>query len=109
MVELFVVVHKQDEFAFGCLDSMISKITCISADHRLFSITLSTEWWIQIGDIVDVVMWPKFPFFRQMFIYYKNNFKILEGLSYQTFGDILHVLIAPGRDDDTEFHRKENR
>ena len=39
-----------------------------------------------------------------MFIYDENDFKIFEGLALQAFDDILHILISPGRDDDTEFH-----
>jgi hypothetical protein len=41
---------------------------------------------------------------RQMLIDNKNNFKIPEGLAFQTFDDISHILISPSRDDYTEFH-----
>ena len=90
----FIIIHQLDEFPFRFLDTKISQSACIVVRNILS----------QLSDIMNisriVESFSEFNFF----IYHKNNLKILEGLSLQTFSDILHILISPRRDDDTKFH-----
>jgi hypothetical protein len=86
--ESFVVIHELDEFAFGDFDAIISEVG---------GIVVWFEVGIEIGDEfkisrIGIVC-------NEMFINDKNHLEVLEGLRFETFHDIVHILISPGRDD----------
>lgn len=106
ILEPFVVVHQLDEFPFCRLYSIIPEHAGIAADHGLLVIALGAEGGVEVGDIADPAVRRIDSRLRQMPVHDENHLEILEGLALEVFGDILHILVSPGRDDDAEFHGK---
>lgn len=95
-LEPFVVVHQLDELPCRFIDSEIPQCARIVVRN---SIRL-------LADIMDISRIMEHHIRIHMFVDNENYLKILEGLPLQAFGDIFHILISPGRDDDAKFHKR---
>ena len=78
-----------DEFAFGSFDAIVSDVG---------GVVIWSKVGIEVGDVSDISRIGIIG--DEMLIDDKNDLKILEGLGCETFNDIVHILVSPGRDDD---------
>lgn len=106
VIEQFIIIHQLDELSACFFDAGIPVIA---------GIIMRKEIGIRIGDATYRSFLQKWmisdpqSILLYALIHDENNLEIFEGLSLETFHDVLHILISSGRNDYAEYHTSDEK